>query len=140
MAISRSRHSRQSASGQGSHLTRQRVRHHGKLASLLRIQPAALRDAGRERAAQLLEEIPSDKRPTTVASDVDSRSRAEGRRIVTQQVLGVFSTEELRAEIQRREAKRADSELYADEDEDADDAAFHQELADDLRTEQWPER
>ncbi|MGO2061425.1 MAG: hypothetical protein ACTH2M_00185 [Microbacteriaceae bacterium] len=107
-----------------------------KLASLLRVQPAALREAGRERAAQLLEEIPTDQRPTTVAADIDSRSRAEGRRVVTQQVLGVFSTEELRAEIQRREAKLAEDELYADEDEDNE--AFHRELAEDLRTEQWP--
>lgn len=113
-----------------------------KLASLLRVEPQAIRDAGRERAAQLLEEIPSDQRPTSTLSDYGAQSQSTGRQILARQMLGVFPTEELRAEIERREAKLADNELYSDDqgDEEADDnEAFHRELSEDLHTQQWPE-
>lgn len=63
-----------------------------------------------------------------------------GRTVLARQVLGVFSTDELRAEIQRREAKLADDELYADSDDSDEDAALQEELAEDLRAKQWPEQ
>lgn len=111
-----------------------------KLAAVLRIEPEALRNVGRDHAAKLLEEIPADELPTAEDSEnlLESVAMPPGRQILARQVLGVFSTDELRAEIERREAKLADDEIYSDDADDSDDTEFHAELADDLRAEQWP--
>lgn len=108
-----------------------------KLAAVLRIEPDALRKVGRDHAAKLLEEIPAEELPTAEDPDLlESVSMPPGRQILARQVLGVFSTAELRAEVERRETKLAEDEFYSD---DSDDTEFHAELADDLRTEQWPQ-
>lgn len=101
-----------------------------KLASLLRISPGILREVKRERAAQLLEETPAHQRPTSTPSDRDAQFAAASRRLLVRQMLAVFNTEELRAEIElRNEAEAIDS----------DDSEFHAELAEDLNTDQWPQ-
>lgn len=73
-----------------------------KLASLLRVEPQAIRDAGRERAAQLLEEIPPDQRPTSTLSDYEAQAVAASRHLLARQMLAVFTTEELGIEIEHR--------------------------------------
>lgn len=109
-----------------------------KLAAVLQIEPEMLAKAGREHAAKLLSEIPADQLPTAEDPEqVESVSMPSGRTVLARQVLGVFSTDELRAEIQRREAKLADDELYGHDDSD-EDAALQEELAEDLRAKQWP--
>lgn len=76
-----------------------------KLGSVLGVEPAALREAGRERAAELLDEVgESDQSlPTTFSSDAEAKAHAVGRTALARQVLAAFSLEELRAEISRRE-------------------------------------
>lgn len=109
-----------------------------KLAAVLQIEPEALRKVSRDHAAKLLGEIPADELLSAEDAEqpLESVSMPPGRQILARQVLGVFSTDELRAEVERREAKLTDDELYAD---DSGDSAFHAELADDLCTEQWPQ-
>lgn len=76
-----------------------------KLASVLHIEPATLREHGRDRAAGLLEDASTveggnrQKRP----SDLEAQAAAYGRAALVKQVLNVFSTEELRAELERRD-------------------------------------
>lgn len=87
-----------------------------KLAAVLRIEPDALRKIGRDHAAKLLEEFAVDELLTVEgATALDSVSMPPGRQILARQVLGVFSTDELRAEIARRETMLADKEFYADD-------------------------
>lgn len=74
-----------------------------KLASVLRIHPDVLRAHGRERAAGLLAEVTDEDSTTAVPSDLDAQSAVAGRQALAKQILAVFSTEELRAEIARRE-------------------------------------
>jgi hypothetical protein len=69
-----------------------------RLASALGIAPAVLSSIGRERAAELLTEAKS----TAVAPDLDTTSAIAARDSLTRQVLAVFSTDDLRAEIARR--------------------------------------
>lgn len=101
-----------------------------KVASVLRVQPAALRDAGRERAADLLAQAidAGSVESFVLASDLDAQAVAAGRQALARQVLAVFSTEELRAEVQRRDAE---DEASQERDDQAD-------LLDDLRTSQYP--
>lgn len=106
-----------------------------KLAAALSIDAAKLRAVGREDAAQLLEETPTYQLPTPATALADVEAAASARQTVIRQVLGVFSTDELLAEIERRQSALADDGPYV-EDVDSD---FHAELADDLRTEQWPQ-
>lgn len=106
-----------------------------KLAAALSIDAAKLRAVGREDAAQLLEETPAYQLPTPATALADVEAATSARQTVIRQVLGVFSTNELLAEIERRESALADDEPYV---EDVD-SAFHAELTDDLRTEQWPQ-
>jgi hypothetical protein len=68
------------------------------LASALGVVPAVLHGLGRERAAELLAEA---KNPP-VARDLNTTSAIAAREALTRQVLAVFSTDELRAEIARR--------------------------------------
>lgn len=109
-----------------------------KVGSVLRLDARALRGIGRERAAGLLEEaLKADGLPVArSSSDEITLATLAGRRSLTKQILSVFSVDELRAEIERRNAP---GELNTDsDDEDEDNEAFHRELAEDLRTEQWP--
>lgn len=76
-----------------------------KLGSVLGVESAALREVGRERAAELLDEVgESDQSlPTTFSSDAEAKAHAAGRAALARQVLAAFSLEELRAEVKRRE-------------------------------------
>lgn len=96
-----------------------------KLASVLHVQPDALRANGRERAADVLEAAPQ---PDALPSDVAAQAVATGRQGLARQVLSVFSTEELRAEVSRRD--RAEHEEM--------DQEARQDLTDGLRIDQWP--
>ncbi|SEB55008.1 hypothetical protein SAMN04489806_1071 [Paramicrobacterium humi] len=69
-----------------------------RLASALGIVPSVLQSIGRERAAELLGEAKS----TAIAPDLDATAAIAAREALTRQVLAVFSTDELRAEINRR--------------------------------------
>lgn len=69
-----------------------------RLASALGIGPAVLGSIGRERAAELLAEAKN----AAVAPDLDTTSAIAARDALTRQVLAVFSTDDLRAEIARR--------------------------------------
>lgn len=102
-----------------------------KLAAALSIDAAKLRAVGREDAAQLLEETPTYQLPTPATALADVEAATSARQTVIRQVLGVFSTDELLAEVSRRE----EVEHRASE---AEDAAFQEELAEDLRAQQWP--
>lgn len=73
-----------------------------RLASALGVGPAVLTSLGRERAAELL----AGAKSTAAAPDLDTKAAIAAREALTRQVLAVFSTEELRAEI----ARRAESE------------------------------
>lgn len=111
-----------------------------KVGSVLRLDAQALRDVGRERAAGLLEEaLNADDLPVArSSSDEIALAAVAGRRSLAKQILSIFSIDELRSEIERRTAQ---DELGASEPDDTaedDDEAFHRELAEDLRTEQWP--
>ena len=77
-----------------------------KLSSVLGVEPAALREAGRERAAELLDEVSESDQilPTSFSSDAEAKAHAAGRTALARQVLAAFSLEELRAEVKRREA------------------------------------
>ncbi|SFN43320.1 hypothetical protein [Mycetocola miduiensis] len=68
------------------------------LASALGIAPAVLSGLGRDRAAELLAEAKS----TVAAPDLNTTAAIAARESLTRQVLAVFSTDELRAEIARR--------------------------------------
>lgn len=75
-----------------------------KLASVLRVAPDALREVGRTRAAELLEWALREQAetPTTFASDQEAQAALAGRAALARQVLALFSTAELRAELERR--------------------------------------
>lgn len=86
-----------------------------KLASVLGIGPAALIEAGRERAAAILRDA---KKPMAVP-DLNAAAAIAGREALARQVLAVFSTEEIRDELGRR----SDDEAW--EQEGIDDAAAY---------------
>ena len=92
-----------------------------KLASVLRIQPDALRTLDRGRAADLLAEASGANAESmaTFASDSGAQAAVAGRAALARQVLAVFSTEELSAELERR--GRVEHE--ARDQEGRDDAA-----------------
>lgn len=98
-----------------------------KMASVLRVSPAALRDVNRVRAAELLEEATTDLR-TTTSTDQSAMAMSAGRQALAHQVLAAFSTEELRAEIEHRD----------NADDEAQDAQTYAELTDDLKSAQYP--
>lgn len=103
-----------------------------KLGSVLRIDPQALRAVGRDRAADLLQEaMQAGDLPTAAsAADLDAQAAVAGRMALVKQILAVFSAEELRGEIARRKSDTAT--------QDDDDEQVYQELAEDLRAEQFP--
>ena len=71
-----------------------------RLASALGVVPAVLSNLGRDRAAELLAEAKS----TVSAPDFDTKAAIAAREGLSRQVLAVFSTDDLRAEIARRTA------------------------------------
>jgi transcriptional regulator with XRE-family HTH domain len=81
-----------------------------KLASVLRIHPDALRSHGRGRAADLLAEASNaeDEPTATFSSDLEAQSAVAGRAALARQVLALFSTEELRSELERRDQTEHD--------------------------------
>ncbi|WP_454140775.1 helix-turn-helix domain-containing protein [Microbacterium lacticum] len=99
-----------------------------KLASVLRIQPEALRAHDRQRAAELLAEATDPSAVSPIASDLDAQAVAAGRSALARQVLALFAAEELRAELERR--GRAEH--------DAIDREAWDDVADTLRSDQWP--
>ncbi len=93
-----------------------------KLASVLHIHPEALRSHGRDRAAGLLEEAnATEGAHQKPQSDREAQAAAYARAALVKQVLAVFSTEELRAELERRDRgdheqirRETEAELLAD--------------------------
>lgn len=73
-----------------------------KLASVLRISPDVLREHGRDRAADLLEEANASTDPAVFLSDKEAQAAASGRAALAQQVFAAFSVEELEDEVKRR--------------------------------------
>ncbi|WP_129656300.1 hypothetical protein [Rothia halotolerans] len=74
-----------------------------KLASVLGIDANMLRGFGRERAAAIMADV------ETAAVDLQAPAAIAGRQALAKQVLGVFSTDELEAEVKRRRmAERED--------------------------------
>lgn len=78
-----------------------------KLAGVLRIHPDALRALGRDRAAELLEEVEGTSGPASatsaIVSDETAKAAAAARAALARQVLAAFATEDLRLELERRE-------------------------------------
>lgn len=74
-----------------------------KLAGVLRINPDQLREIGHDRAAAMLAEStqPEHTRP----ADEQTQAAIAARAGLARQVLSAFSTNELQAEIDRREAE-----------------------------------
>lgn len=85
-----------------------------KLAGVLRVHPDALRAVGRDRAAELLEEVEGTSErltsASTIVSDETAKAAAAARAALARQVLAAFATEDLRLELDRRE--RADDEAH----------------------------
>lgn len=75
-----------------------------KIASVLRVSPEALREHGRGRAAELLEEALQDDPDPAAGPDGETRAAAAsaGRTALARQVLAAFTVEELREELTRR--------------------------------------
>lgn len=100
-----------------------------KLASLLRVEPGLLRDTERPRAAQLLEEVIASDATQATVGDREAQTLAAGRMGLARPILAAFSTDELRAEIERRD----------EDDAERQDAESLKELADELRAAQYPD-
>lgn len=109
------------------------------LASALHVTPDALRDAGRDHAAVLLEgrgAAPED------SGDRAARWRAEGRAQMAAQVLATFSSPELAGELQRRVDRTDGAEagrLLDDVLTRLQDRTDREDLAETTRTETWPQ-
>lgn len=101
-----------------------------KLASALRIRPEVLRVHDRARAADLLIEAGRVEagQQVSFASEREARAAVAGRSVLAQQVLAVFSDEELRAELDRRDRSE---QILVKRQEEAD-------IAETLLTDRWP--
>ncbi|BCT74208.1 hypothetical protein SCMU_00500 [Sinomonas cyclohexanicum] len=101
-----------------------------KLASTLRIHPDVLRAHDRPRAADLLVEASRVEagQDVSFASEQEARVAVAARSVLARQILAVFSDEELRAELERRD--RIEHNLMKRESE--------VDLAETLTTERWP--
>lgn len=101
-----------------------------KLASALRIHPDVLRVHDRARAADLLVEASRVEagQEVSFASEREAQAAVAGRSVLARQVLAVFSDDELRAELERRDHSE---NIRMHRQEEAD-------LADTLATDQWP--
>lgn len=73
-----------------------------KLASVLGLDPRQLSLVGRDRAAQMMSGVDIQD------VDLEAPAAVASRRALAQQVLAAFSTEELRAEIDRRDSEMPD--------------------------------
>lgn len=73
-----------------------------KLAAVLGLSPQTLEGVGRERAAQLLAEMQTEH--AIANPDLDSVAAIAGRQTLVRDMLKLFSTNELRAELERRES------------------------------------
>lgn len=89
-----------------------------KLAAVLGLGPDTLIGVGRSRAASIL----AEGQGTTASTEPDLNSVAAiaGRQTLARQILAIFSTEELRAELERRERAEHDA-LNKEGQDDADD-------------------
>lgn len=101
-----------------------------KLASALRIHPDVLRVNDRPRAADLLVEASRVEagQEVSFASEREAQAAVAGRSVLARQVLAVFSDEELRAELERRD--RSESILMRRQGE--------ADIAETLMTDRWP--
>lgn len=79
-----------------------------KLAAVLRISPETLQGIGRSRAAAILAE--AEGLTASTKPDLNSVAAIAGRRSIVEQMLAIFSTEELRAELERRDDEAAKQE------------------------------
>lgn len=74
-----------------------------------RLPTDALRAHGRDRAAGLLEEAErTESTSRKPSSDLEAQAAAQARATLVKQVLGVFSTDELTAELERRDQAEHD--------------------------------
>lgn len=73
------------------------------LSSVLHIEPEVWTNLGRDRAAALQIEINKAGEVVTAPAEAEAVAAAAGRATLARQVLAVFSTEDLRAELARRE-------------------------------------
>jgi len=96
-----------------------------KLASVLGLAPAKVASVGRERAAALMTDA---KRTPPSPLELESVAAIAAREELARRVLGAFSADELQAELDRRQRLEHD-EL---------DREAERDLAETLRTEQWP--
>lgn len=74
-----------------------------RLSSVLRIDPEVWRQIGRDRAAELLAEAIEAGDIANAPADAEAVAAAAGRAALARQVLAAFSSDELRAELARRE-------------------------------------
>lgn len=74
-----------------------------RLASVLGVSAETLTGLGREQAAALMDE---EHHRAATPRAAEAQAAIEGRRRLAEQVLAVFSTDELRAEVQRREREQ----------------------------------
>lgn len=83
-----------------------------RLASALGLSAEFLRRLDRDRAADLLAEADEAGGRPTFAVEEDAQAAVAARSALTRQILAVFSTEELRAELDRREPSEQQEEVY----------------------------
>lgn len=81
-----------------------------RLASALGLAPSFLRNLDRDRAADLLAEAGEAGAKPSFAADEEAQAAVAARSALTRQILAVFSTEELRAELLRRDQLEQDEE------------------------------
>lgn len=74
-----------------------------KLGSVLGLDPDVLRQLGRDRAADLLAEANTTGPRSAVPSEQEAMAAAAARTALTIQVLAAFSSDELTAELRRRQ-------------------------------------
>lgn len=101
-----------------------------KLASALRIHPDVLRAHDRARAADLLVEASRVEpgQEVSFASEQEAQAAVAARSVLARQILAVFSDEELRAELERRD--RSEHSLMNRQAE--------ADIAETLTTDRWP--
>ncbi|MGG5172435.1 helix-turn-helix domain-containing protein [Pseudarthrobacter sp. J1738] len=101
-----------------------------KLASALAIHPDVLRVHDRSRAADLLIEASRVQPPQEVsfASEREAKAAVAGRSVLVRQILGLFSADELREELERRD--QVEHELLKREAE--------KDISETLMTDRWP--
>lgn len=99
-----------------------------RLASALGLTPQFLRQVDRDRAADLLAEADDIEARPSFPGEQEAQAAVAARSALTRQILAVFSTEELRVELDRRNRLEEEDERRENE----------RELWETLRTEQMP--